>query len=155
MQRITRRRMARLVPCVAVALAIGACAEPPPAPTAVSLALSTTAELNGGNPARVKVYYLTSDANFLAADFFSLFNEPGATLGQDLVGVDEFLLAPGEGAEDLKSFDLAVPYIGVVAGLRDIDRPGWRAIMELTPRAPNAVALTVDGNGATFEAVPQ
>ncbi|MEM9145017.1 MAG: type VI secretion system lipoprotein TssJ [Pseudomonadota bacterium] len=155
MQRTSTGRMAHIVPCVALALAITACAEPPPAPTGVALALATTAEMNGGNPAKVQVFYLTSDANFLAADYFSLINEPGATLGQDLVAVDEFLMAPGDTAEDTKTFDLAVPYIGAVVGLREIDQPGWRALSEMTPRAPNAVALTVGGDGATFEAVAQ
>ncbi len=141
---------AALAPLAALGLA--ACAEPPapPAPTTVALAIGTTPEMNGGFPATVKVYYLTSDANFVAADFFALFEEPGATLGQDLVAVDEFKLSPGDSAEDAKAFDLAVTHIGAVAGLREIDQPGWKAVSALAPRAPNAIALTVDGNGASF-----
>lgn len=150
-------RFARLAPCIALALALAACAEPPPppAPTGVALAITAGSGMNGGNPAKVKVFYLTSDANFLAADYFALNNEPAKTLGQDLVAVDEFLMAPGDTADDTKTFDLAVPYIGAVVGLRDIDQPGWRAISDLNARAPNAVGLTVDADGAKFEAIAE
>jgi type VI secretion system protein VasD len=136
------------VAALALGLALAACAEPPPSPTTVALGIETTADMNGGAPAKVKVYYLTSDANFRAGDFFSLFNDPGAALGQDLVAVDEYLLAPGDTASDTRSFDMAVPYIGVVAGLREVDRPGWKAIGDLAPRAANPIVLTVSGEGA-------
>lgn len=137
---------------VAAALVLAGCAEPPPppAPTTVALKIKAGPGMNGGAPAKVKVYYLMSDANFRSGDFFSLFNNPAATLGQDLVAVDEYLLAPGDSAETAKSFDRAVPFIGAVAGLRDIDRPGWRAVGDLTPRAPNPIGLTLSGEGAKF-----
>ena len=143
---------AALAPLAAlVPLALVACTDAaPPAPTTVALGIAGTPDMNGGAPARVKVYYLTSDANFVAADFFQLWDDAGSTLGSDLVTVDEFLLSPGDTAEDAKSFDLAVTHIGAVAGLSDIDQPGWRAVSALAPRAPNAIALTLDGNGASF-----
>jgi type VI secretion system protein VasD len=143
------------LPAAALALALSACAEPPPSPTTVALRIDATEQMNQGAPARIKVYYLTSDANFEAADFFSLFEEPGATLGQDLVTVDEYLLAPGETVEDVKSFDMAVPHVGVVAGLRDIDSPGWKATGDLAPRAPNPIVLTLSGEGAKVEPVAE
>ncbi len=132
---------------LALALALAACAEPPPAPTTVALTITGGPEMNGGAPARIRVYYLNSDANFIAADFFALYDEGEATLGQDLVTIDEYLLAPGETLTDEKVFDAAVPHMGVVAGLRDIDRPGWKATQDLAPRAPNAIGLTVTGEG--------
>ncbi|GMG81598.1 hypothetical protein LNKW23_08110 [Paralimibaculum aggregatum] len=135
-------------------LALAGCAEPPPPPQPTTVALKITGgpAMNGGVPAKVKVYYLTADANFKAQDFFALYDNGPATLGADLVTVDEYLLAPGQSVEDTKTFDRAVPHIGAVVGLRNIDQPGWRATGDLAPRAPNAVALTIDGGGAKFGA---
>jgi len=147
-------RSAGLIALAALMLsACGAEPPPPPAPTTVALSVEGRADMNGGAPARVKVYYLNSDAAFRNADFFSLFEDPQAALGPDLVAVDEYLLTPGGSEEAAKSFDAAVPFIGAVAGLRDIDRPGWKATSPLEPRAPNPIRLTLDGQGAKFEAV--
>ncbi|MGF1446260.1 MAG: type VI secretion system lipoprotein TssJ [Pikeienuella sp.] len=134
---------------LALALALSACAEPPPPPQPTTVALQITGEegMNGGAPARIKVYYLTADANFIASDFFALWEEGGGTLGADLVTIDEYLVAPGASIEDAKTFDAAVPHMGVVAGLRDIDNPGWKATQDLSPRAPNAIGLTVTSEG--------
>lgn len=126
-----------------------ACAEAPK-PTTVALKIDGTPEMNGGAPAKVKVYYLNSAANFSSLDFFTLYENPQAALGADLVAVDEYLLAPGQSIEAAKSFDQPVTQIGAVAGLRDVDRPGWRALTALTPRAPNAAVLTLSGEGAKF-----
>ncbi len=149
---IETRRPRGLAAALAVlsGLTLAACSDPPPSPTTVALAIGATPEMNGGFPATVKVYYLTSDANFVAADYFQLFDEAASTLGQDLLTVDEFKLSPGDTAESAKSFDVPVTHIGAVAGLREIDQPGWKAISTLAPRSPNAIALTVDGTGASF-----
>ena len=131
------------------ALALGGCAEPPPPPpppTTLQLSVTGGADMNGGNPAKVKVYYLRSTAKFNAADFFALFDQPEATLGPDLASVDEYLLAPGKSVTDAKTFDAAPVAIGVVAAFREIGQPGWRATGPITPNAENPVAVTLAGN---------
>lgn len=132
-----------------------ACAPPPPEPpkpTTVALEITGQPDMNGGAPARVKVFYLKSDAAFKTADFFALDGNASAALGPDLVAVDEYALTPGGSAAATKSFDQPVPFIGAVAGLRDIDRPGWKSSTALAPRAPNAMRLTVDGQGVKLKA---
>ncbi|MEM0924088.1 MAG: type VI secretion system lipoprotein TssJ [Pseudomonadota bacterium] len=138
--------VSKLWKCAAVlVLALGACAEPPP-PTTVQLSVAGAEDMNGGLPAKVKVYYLLSTAKFNGTDFFAVFDQPEATLGADLAAVDEYLLAPGKSVADAKSFDLTPVAIGVVAAFREIGQPGWRATAPLAPNSANPVAVTLSGN---------
>jgi len=139
----------RTIAALALAAALGACASPPP-PTTVALTIAGGETMNGGAPAKVKVYYLNSTAKFEAGDFFALFDSPEATLGQDLVSVDEYLLAPGKKVEDAKSFPMPPAAAGVIAAFRDIGQPGWRVSKPLKPNDANDVAVTLDGQTVTL-----
>lgn len=134
------------------ALALVACAEGPPPPTNVALTVTAAPDSNGGAPVKVKVYYLASTAAFDGADFFSVFDNAAGTLGADLVSVDEYLLAPGASVSASKSFQVPVSHVGVAAGFRDIDQPGWRATAPLAPNAANPVAVTLQGSTARVAA---
>ncbi|MAE88787.1 MAG: type VI secretion system lipoprotein TssJ [Pelagibaca sp.] len=131
----------------ALCLALSACVTTPePASTGVQLNITGAADMNGGLPTQVKVYYLTSDASFRSGDFFALFNEPEATLGSDLVAVDDFQLVPGRSVGDSRSFAQAPGAIGMVAAFRDIDGSRFLASRALIPDSPNAVTVTVGAN---------
>ncbi|MEM6549381.1 MAG: type VI secretion system lipoprotein TssJ [Pseudomonadota bacterium] len=135
-----------------VLLAVAACGgdEPPP-PTTVGLTVTGGADMNGGAPAKVKVYYLSSTSAFVAADFFALFDQPEATLGPALIGIDEYLLTPGAAVNDAKTFPAAPPAaIGTVAAFRSVDQPGWRATKAIAPNAENLIAVTIDGQTVTI-----
>lgn len=129
-------------------LALAACASPPPppTPTVVELGITGAADMNDGAPARVKVYYLKAPAAFAAADFFALFEAPEATLGADLLDIDELQLAPGRMVTASKSFDTPPAALGVVAAFRDVGGPGFRAIQPLAPNTANTVPVTLTGN---------
>ena len=128
----------------ALCLALSACAPGPQSTgTTVQLDIAGAADMNGGLPAQVKVYYLTSDASFRSGDFFALFNEPEATLGADLVSVDTYQLAPGRSVQDSRSFPQAPGAIGVVAAFRDIDGSRFLATRQVVPGATNAVSVSV------------
>ncbi|MEM6933287.1 MAG: type VI secretion system lipoprotein TssJ [Pseudomonadota bacterium] len=146
---ITRRTMGRLSAAMFLT-ALAACAEPPPPPTTVALSIVGGPTMNGGVPAKVKVYYLASTAKFEAADFFALFDDAEATLGPDLASVDEYLLAPGKTEEDAKSFLTPPVAIGVIAAFKNIGQPGWRAVAPLAPNTENPIAVILDGDTVTF-----
>jgi len=135
---------------LALALAAG-CAKEPPAPTTVTLEITAAEDMNGGAPTRLSVYYLNAESLFAKEDFFALTDAPGATLGNDLVERDQYLLSPGDTITDTKSFDAAVPIIGAVAAFRNVDQPGWRTLGQLEPRAANAVQVTLSGSTVTLE----
>lgn len=141
---------------LALIAVVGACAEAPapPAPTTVALNVTTDPTANGGLPSRVQVYYLSSVASFQGGDYFTLADNAQATLGADLVSLDEYLMVAGTAQTDAKSFDQQVTHIGVVVGFREIATAAWRATMPLTPNAPNPVAITVSGNTVTIAPAP-
>ncbi|MEO0819404.1 MAG: type VI secretion system lipoprotein TssJ [Pseudomonadota bacterium] len=148
-----RRRLIGALPLAAVAFGLASCGggvelPPPTPPTGVNLTVTGTAALNGGAPAKVKVYYLSSDAAFNSGDFFGLFDSPQATLGADLKSVDEYLLAPGESVTATKVFPPGSEpaLMGVVAGFRSVDQPGWRALAPITANQMNTVTATA-GDG--------
>ncbi|XDA99853.1 type VI secretion system lipoprotein TssJ [Sulfitobacter sp. LCG007] len=135
----------------ALCLALSACApSPQTAATTVDLTITGEADMNGGLPAQVKVYYLTSGAAFGSGDFFALFNEPEATLGADLVAVDDFQLAPGRSVSDSRRFTQAPGTIGVVAAFRDIDGSRFLATRPIVPGSSNAVSVSIGANAVSI-----
>ncbi|MEM7059650.1 MAG: type VI secretion system lipoprotein TssJ [Pseudomonadota bacterium] len=136
----------RLLALILVSL-VASCAEPPPPPPPTTVALTVTggADMNAGAPAKVKVYYLNSTAKFKVSDFFALFDNAQATLGPDLMAVDEYLLAPGKVETDQKTFPTPPAAIGIVAAFKSVDQPGWRVSKPLAPNAENPVVATLNG----------
>ena len=104
---------------------------PPPPPTRVQLMVEASPDANPDaagrpSPVVVRVYELSSASNFDIGDFFQLFEQPEATLGADLRGTTDIVVAPG-GQESLsRELSADTRYLGVLANFRDIDRARWR-----------------------------
>ena len=152
---MTRPRRPALLALAAAALA-AACAEPPPPtpPTNVALTVSRAQDMNGGAPAKVQVFYLTSPAKFETQDYFTLADEAQGALGADLVGEEEYLLRPGEEVAATQSFmpgPITPSAIGVIAGFRSVDQPGGKATAPLAANANNAVSVSVGADTVTIE----
>lgn len=99
----------------------------------LEIAIRGTADMNGGNAARVRVYELGGDTNFINTPLSSFWQNDRDALGDELVTAPrEVLIYPGEGKE--MEFELAdgTQFIGVAADLRNPDREGWRAIYPVT-----------------------
>lgn len=136
----------------ATAFCLVGCGASGPADTTVAMSISGAADMNGGAPAQVKVYYLSDASAFQNADFFAVFNQPEATLGEALISVDTFQLTPGNTVTDAQSFPAAAPTptaIGVVAAFRDING-AFLKVKPLAPNAPNPVQVTLSGNTVTL-----
>ncbi len=140
----------RTIAVLAGLLTLFGCAASGPAPTTVQLAIAGTANMNGGAPAKVKVYYLASAGAFRTADFFTVFNSPQAALGADLIAVDEFQLAPGRTVNNTRSLPTAPAAIGVVAAFRDIDGAKFLDVRPLAVNAKNTVRVVVSGNSVSI-----
>ncbi len=133
------RTLRGLVPAVAVLVAAAGCSLLPggggtPAPIRVSVAAA--ARLNPDEhgeslPTAVRVYQLASSAKARGVELADLLRDPKEMLGEDLLGVDELVVSPGERAEK------TVPRLKgaralLVAGI--FRRPAgttWREVVEL------------------------
>ena len=142
----------RIFLATAAAVALFGCGASGPAETTVNLSMTGAADMNGGAPAQAKVYYLTDTTAFRSADFFAVFNQPEATLGDALIKVETYQLTPGGTVTDTQSFPAAAPTptaIGVVGAFRDING-AFLQVRPLAPNVPNTVQVTLSGNTVTL-----
>jgi type VI secretion system protein VasD len=128
-----------------------------PTPIRVKGALETSPDLNpdfGGRPSPVvlRVYQLRSPDPFQNADFFSLFDNELATLGQNLISRDEFELQPGESRKYKTELDLATKYIGVVAAFRDLENSRWRALTKLPDKEKVRLQIKLESLAVSISA---
>lgn len=126
----------RTVGIFGVFLAFAACASGPPQDIVVTGSLTAAETVNPDaqgrpSPIVVKIYHLKAKDKFELADFFALFDSPEATLGADMLGQEDFMMAPGES----KPYDGAVNpetrYIGVIAAYRDINQAQWKTVVDM------------------------
>jgi type VI secretion system protein VasD len=146
-----------LHPLVALgtALLISGCAGGPK-PTQVTGTLQASAQLNPSpsgrpSPLLVRVYELKTAASFNAADFMSLYQRDQAELAADLVGKEEFTLAPGETKAFAKTLSPDTRFLGVMAAYRDLEHAKWRSIVAIQPGQVQQV--TIRAGGLAVEAV--
>jgi type VI secretion system protein VasD len=133
---------------LALASATTACGGPPP-PTLVKVAVkaadTANAEQGGpGRPVRVRVLRLAGTQGFMQADFFSLDADPKKALGQDLLGADDILLAPGKSKTYERTCEPDVHFLGVVAAFGAIDEAKWRAVQPVKANKTNQYTATLD-----------
>lgn len=88
-------------------------------------------------PLMVRIYELQSVAAFQQADFVFLQSGDKATLGNDLLAKDEYILRPGDRQTIRRKSSPHTEAIGVFASYRDLPQSTWRVVYKL-PGAPEA-----------------
>jgi len=106
--------------------------------TQLDLSIEAAAGLNPdakgrGAPILLRIYELRSDVLFQEADYFSLQNADRATLGADLLAVDQFILRPGETRSIRRKSHPEATAIGVFAGYQDLPNATWRSVYKMAP----------------------
>lgn len=129
---------------------------PPPAPTVVSLQLEAGTDINADSsnqatPVMLKIYELVEPSNFVAADFFALFNNEQATLANTLVRKQELLLKPGESKTLQLQAQAQTTALGFFAAFRQLDTAQWRAIFPVVPQQTQSWLLKVQGNQLSIQ----
>jgi len=130
---------------VVVAAAMSACGGAPK-PAQISGTIQASAQVNPSaskraSPLLVRVYELRSVAAFNSADFMSLYQGDQAALAADLVGKEEFVLAPGESRPYAKTLSPDTRFLGVVAAFRDLEHSKWRSVVAIQPGQKQQVVI--------------
>lgn len=87
-------------------------------------------------PIKIRTLLLSSDAEFMDADFFSLQNDAKNVLGNSLLDSDQFFLTPGQRGKELWGRKVQdARYIGVIAEYQILNGKVWRLSLSL-PRMP-------------------
>ena len=144
-----QRWRTRLPTLVHLPALLAGCAAPPPKPTVVQASLQAAGGLNPdrrerASPITLRIYELKTGAAFGRADFFSLWDGEGATLGADLVARDELQLRPGESRTLQRTLQPDTRELGVVAAFRDLERAQWRATHTVVPNQTQAVTIQLE-----------
>jgi len=116
-----------------------ACASGPPEDVVLKGTMEAVDNVNPDvqgrpSPLVIKIYHLKASDKFELADFFALFDQPEATLGADLLAVEDVMMSPGETQPYEGAFDPQTRFIGVVGAFRDINQAEWKAIMPMPER---------------------
>src|ERR1700753_1978990 len=137
--RITREGpLNRVLSVMLIALMLGACAshranEAVETRTQLAADGDVNPDLQGRpSPIVVRVFQLRGDAEFSKADFFTLYGHEKEVLGPSLVGVDEYVLHPGEKREARIGMLNDTRYVATIAAFRDISLAKWR-VLQLRP----------------------
>jgi type VI secretion system protein VasD len=83
------------------------------------------------SPIVLRIYTLYADDIFRNADFFALYENDTAILGDDMAARDEYEISPGKTLKlDERELPMQARYIGVMAAYRDLDNAVWRGTIE-------------------------
>ncbi len=155
-----RRSHPARIAAALVVLWLAACGGPkPPKPTVIQALLQVQPDVNPDvsgrpSPVVVQLYELNSLATFKAADFFSLFENNQATLGAELVSMDQFQLMPGDTRRFARTLQPATQYLGVAAGFRDLEHSQWRASLAVVPNRTSPVKIELGKNRISITSAP-
>lgn len=122
----------------------------PPPPKIANLTLKVAADVNPdgagvASPVAVRVYQLTGVTGFAAADFFSLQQDEAGVLGDELVGSEAFVLAPGAIEVYARELDENVRFLGVTAAFRDLSAGKWRSFHAIPPATTTLLEAEISG----------
>lgn len=108
-------------------LLLTACSSSKPDIARYNLHFQAHPSINSGAPLKVRVMLLTSDAEFMSADFFTLQNQPATALGNTLLNNQQFFLMSGQLSKTLRAKSLPdARFIGIMAEYQKLDGKVWR-----------------------------
>lgn len=151
-----RWHISRIIFCLCLIAGLAGCSGGPSG-IRIKGGMETSADLNpdpGGRPSPVvlRVYQLRTPGAFQSADFFSIFENETATLGQNLVAREEFELQPGETREYKTELDSSTKYLGVIAAFRDLENSRWRDLLKLPDKKKARLKIQLESLAVSVSA---
>ncbi|MCK7567128.1 MULTISPECIES: type VI secretion system lipoprotein TssJ [Marinobacter] len=102
------------------------------------------------SPLVVRVYELSSADGFEGADFFDLYDNAEAVLGEDLLSSTEMVLRPGRSVTHEMRLDEATTHIGVIGAFRDIENADWKLNLKANPQEYKNRDIMIDRRSITL-----
>lgn len=152
-------RVFRVLALVGAALVPG-CATEQVAPTEIIAQVSAVASLNPDSEGRasplvVRLYELTAGSPFDSADFFDLYDQDKATLGETFVAVDEIRVLPSDSKTITRTLQPTTRFVGIVAAFRDVELSTWRGLVEVPLNQTTTYDLMLDSLSVWIKPVQQ
>jgi type VI secretion system protein VasD len=107
--------------------------------------------LGRASPVVMRLYQLSGDGEFLAADFFPLYDNEAAALPRSLLFREERQVGPGETQTLDVELKQEARFIGVMAAYRSVEQIVWRAIV---PARGKELDVTLSATGVQLVAQP-
>jgi type VI secretion system protein VasD len=105
-------------------------------------------DINGRpSPIVARLYELKSLSVFNNADFFNLFEQDVALLGDELLMRDELHFQPGESKLLERELQPDTRYLGVIGAYRDIENATWRRTIEIDVNDETAFVIEFGESG--------
>lgn len=122
----------------------------PPPPKIVNLTVKAAANVNPNgaglpSPVVVRIYQLTGVTGFAETDFFELQDDAAGALGDELVGSETFVLAPGAVEVYARELGEDVRFVGIIAAFRDLSAGKWRSFHAVPPAATTLLEADLSG----------
>ena len=102
-------------------------------------------DINGRpSPIVMRIYELKTLGKFEDADFYKLFNEYAAVLGDDLIASEKFHLRPDDAKTIKNTVSPETKFIGVTAAYRDLNQAVWRGSIPIEAGKTNEFMVKLD-----------
>ncbi|GAL20906.1 type VI secretion system lipoprotein TssJ [Vibrio maritimus] len=122
-----------------------------PETSSIELVIEADPVLNlrkGGQPSPVilRVHELSSPVLFRSLDFFALFENDKAALGDEYIKRYEYQVQPGDNIHQMLELDPATRAVGFSVAFRDIDGSAWRKVEVIEEKSEYYLKLKLKGS---------
>ncbi len=107
-----------------------------PAPSSIAVTMKASKDVNPdisgrASPLVTRFYELKSLSVFNSTDFFTLYDQDVALLGDELLARDEYRFQPGEEKKLQRELQPDTRFIGIIGAYRDIENASWRKTLAI------------------------
>lgn len=122
-----------------------------PETSSVELIIESSSVLNlreGGqsSPVILRIHELSSPVLFRSLDFFALFEDDKASLGDEYIKRYEFEMQPGDNIHQMLTLDPETRALGFSVAFRNIDGSSWRIVEMIEPQSEYYIKLKLEGS---------
>ncbi|MCW8348642.1 MULTISPECIES: type VI secretion system lipoprotein TssJ [Vibrio] len=120
-----------------------------PETSSIELVIEASSNLNqreGGqsSPVILRVHELTSPVLFRSLDFFALFENDKASLGDEYIKRYEYQLQPGDVVSEMLVLDPSTRAVGFSVAFRDINGSSWRQVEVIEEKSEYFLRLKLE-----------